>query len=84
MQKAVKEFADHYALLDHLIAAEAPPDLAPDDITLKMLAARAKCGPDKARRMLDKWVSEGKAEYIGRRREARGHAVEAWRLKGTE
>jgi hypothetical protein len=66
--------------LDDLIMAEAPPELLPDDITLRSLAKRAKCGPTKARTMLEKWVAEGKAEYIGKRREVRGHAVDAWRL----
>jgi hypothetical protein len=80
MQKAVREFSDHYGLLDALIADEAPPELLPDDITLRSLAKRAKCGPTKARAMLEKWVSEGRAEYIGKRREVRGHAVDAWRL----
>jgi len=67
--------------LDDLLMQDAPPMLADDDITVMRLVRRAKCGSSKARRMLDEWVVAGKVEYIGKRRNARGHSVDAWRLK---
>jgi hypothetical protein len=69
------------AALDSLLMQEAPPYLAEDDITIMRLSRRAGCGSAKAKTMLSKWVTEGKVEYIGKRREERGHLVEAWRLK---
>jgi hypothetical protein len=81
MQKAVKDFSDFYGLLDQLIAGESPPPLEADDITVMRLAERAKCGNHKAKSMVVKWAASGVVEYIGKRREPRGHAIDAWRLK---
>ena len=69
------------AALDSLLMQEAPPYLAEDDITIMRLARRAGCGSAKAKTMLKKWVTEGRVEYIGKRREERGHLVDAWRIK---
>ena len=69
--------------LDNLLMQDAPPYLADDDITIMRLAHRAGCGSAKAKNMITKWVTEGKLEYIGKRREARGHLVDAWRIKAT-
>lgn len=80
MQKAVKEFADYYGILDRLIAEDAPPPLADTDLTVSRLAVRAKCREQKAARMLAEWEQAGKAEYIGMKRIPRGHKVKAWRL----
>jgi hypothetical protein len=66
--------------LDALILDEAPPMLEDTDITIMRLVSRAKCSPPKAKRMLDEWTKAGKAEYLGKRREMRGHKVDAWRL----
>lgn len=82
MNKEVKAFADHYKLLDDLIAEEAPPPLLDDDITVARLAERAKCGHTKATRILERWATEGKVEFIGLRRVTHGNKVKAWRLKG--
>jgi hypothetical protein len=68
------------AALDSLLMQEAPPYLAEDDITIMRLSRRAGCGSAKAKSMITKWVTDGKLEYIGKRREERGHLVEAWRL----
>jgi hypothetical protein len=73
--------SDLLKALDDLILQSAPPELAENDITVQGLANYARCGATKARNMLDQWVKEGKAEYIGMRREPRGHSVKAWRLK---
>jgi transcription initiation factor IIE alpha subunit len=58
--------------------------LADGDITARMVAERANCEKQKARKMLIKWAADGKAEYIGKRREPSGQSVDAWRLKGNE
>lgn len=68
--------------LDDLILSDAPPPLEVTDITIQRIVARANVGGARAQRMIDKWVEEGKVEYIGERREPRGHRVKAWRLKG--
>ena len=73
---------DFAAALDALILRDAPPELEDSDITIAILARRANVGMAKAKNMITKWVTEGKLEYIGKRREARGHLVDAWRLKG--
>jgi DNA-directed RNA polymerase subunit N (RpoN/RPB10) len=70
--------------LDDLILQDAPPPLADDDLTARMVAERAGCEKQKARKMLIKWAADGKAEYIGKRREPSGQSVDAWRLKGNE
>ena len=80
MQKAVKEFSDFYGLLDDLIAAEAPPPLLDTDLTIQRLTKWAKCSAGRARRMIEKWLEQGRVEAIGKRRVESGHAVEAWRL----
>jgi hypothetical protein len=67
--------------LDNLLLADAPPYLADDDITVMRLVARAKCSPNKAKRLLGEWEAAGKVEYIGERREPRGHSVKAWKVK---
>jgi hypothetical protein len=67
--------------LDDLLMYDAPPYLADDDITVMRLVRHAKYGPNKARRMLNDWTEAGKVEYIGKRREPRGHMVDAWRVK---
>jgi hypothetical protein len=67
--------------LDDLLMQEAPPDLLETDITVMRLARRAKCGGAKAKKLLDEWTAAGKVEYIGKRREPRGHKLDAWRLK---
>jgi transcription initiation factor IIE alpha subunit len=70
--------------LDALILQDAPLPLADGDITARMVAERAGCEKQKARKMLIKWTADGKAEYIGKRREPSGQSVDAWRLKGNE
>ena len=72
---------DLQAALDALLMQDAPPYLADDDITIMRLAHRAGCCSAKAKSMITKWVTEGKLEYIGKRREERGHSLDAWRLK---
>ena len=72
---------DLEAALDALILEDIPPALEPTDITVMRLVARAKCSPVIAKRVLAEWVEAGKVEYLGKRREARGHKVDAWRLK---
>lgn len=72
--------SDLMKALDDLIMQEAPPPLEDGDITLQILAERAKCGTPKAKVLLKRWEADGKAEYIGKRREPRGHKVDAWRL----
>jgi hypothetical protein len=67
--------------LDTLIAEDAPPLLEDTDLTANRVADRAHCGFQKASRLLDKWTADGKAEYIGMRRQPNGHKVKAWRLK---
>lgn len=67
--------------LDDLIMQDAPPMLEETDLTIALVASRAKCGNNKAERMLEKWVLEGKVEYLGERRREDGHKTRAWRLK---
>jgi hypothetical protein len=67
--------------LDDLILQEIPPPLADDEITTTRVADRAKCHHQQARRMIDKWVKEGKVEHVGKRKEPHGQKVDAWRLK---
>lgn len=67
--------------LDELIMQDAPPMLADDDITVMRLVSRAKVGVVRAKTMLKQWQDAGKVEYVGKRREERGHMVDAWRLK---
>jgi len=67
--------------LDDLIMAEAPPPLLDTDLTIQRLTGWAKCSAGKARKMIAKWLEEGRAEAIGQRRVKSGHAVDAWRLK---
>jgi ribosomal protein L32 len=66
--------------LDLLIAEDAPPLLEDTDLTANRVAERARCGFQKASRLLDKWTADGKAEYLGMRRLVNGHKVKAWRL----
>jgi hypothetical protein len=73
--------SDLAAALDALIEQDAPPYLADDDVTVVRLADHAKCGHAKARKMLTDWQTAGKVEYIGMRREPRGHQVKAWKVK---
>ena len=68
------------AALDELLAQEVPPWLDLQDITIMRLQERAECGPKRARTIINKWVEGGKLEYLGKRRETKGHAVDAWRL----
>lgn len=68
--------------LDALLLQDAPPMLDDDDLTVQRLAARAKCGSLKARRMLKEWTEAGRVEHIGKRREPHGHTVDAWKVKG--
>lgn len=67
--------------LDDLIMQDAPAALEEADITIMRLARRAKIGTVRARSMLEEWTKAGKVEYIGKRREERGHRVDAWKLK---
>jgi rubrerythrin len=66
--------------LDDLIMQDAPPMLEDTDLTANRVAERAHCGFQKASRLLDKWTADGKAEYLGMRRQPNGHKVKAWRL----
>ena len=67
--------------LDALILEDIPPMLEDADITVMRLASRAKCSPKFAGDVLAQWAKDGKVEYLGKRREIRGHKVDAWRLK---
>jgi hypothetical protein len=67
--------------LDDLIMQDAPPVLEDTDLTVQRLAARAKCGSVKAKRLLADWTEAGKVEYLGKRRNTQGHNVDGWRLK---
>jgi hypothetical protein len=71
---------DLQAALDALLMQDAPPMLEDTDITVMRVARHAKCGSAKAKSMITKWVTEGKLEYIGKRREERGHSLDAWRI----
>ena len=73
--------SDLQKALDDLIMQDAPPVLEDTDLTVQRLAARAKCGSIKAKRLLLEWTDAGKAEHLGKRRNSQGHSVEAWRLK---
>jgi hypothetical protein len=66
--------------LDSLILQEAPPLLAADDVTIQRLAERAKCGYQKAGRMLEKWTADGRVTFVGQRRDDSGHKVKAWKV----
>jgi hypothetical protein len=66
--------------LDDLILQDTPPPLAADEFTAGMIAKIAKCHNQQARRRIARWIAEGKAEYVGKRREPRGQSVDAWRL----
>jgi len=80
MQKAVKDFADHYDLLDDILAAVAPPPLADTDVTVARVMARAQCGSVKAHTIIREAVAAGLMESIGKRRGPTGHSVAAWRI----
>lgn len=82
MNKVVKDFADFYGDLDALIAESILPDLAPGDITARMVQDRKGCHHEQARVALKRWQAEGKVEYIGKRKGPRGQAVDAWRMTG--
>ncbi len=81
MQKAVREFVDHYGALDALIARDAPPLVGPGDLTVRLVADRAGCNRQKAKAMILRWVDAGEAEYLGKRRDSRGQSVDAWKIK---
>jgi hypothetical protein len=66
--------------LDNLILETASPPLSDGDITVNSLAKRAQCPKRRAKEMLDEWVENGKAEYIGMRRLPSGSKVDAWKL----
>ena len=80
MQKAVKDFADHYALLDNIIAAQLPPPLGDGEFTLYIVMERADCGTKRAAAIIRDAVAAGQMEYIGKRRGKHGHALDAWRV----
>lgn len=81
MQKAVKDFQEFYGL-DKLIEDEKKNDLQPEEFTINMVARQAKWNRARAETVIKEWVTNGKAEYVGKRREPeRGQKVDAWRLK---
>lgn len=82
MNKAVKDFSDHYHMLDALIAEEATSQLAEGEFTIKMIAERVGCGTQKAQRIIHGWVRDGKAEFVGKRAGAHGQSVSAWKSLG--
>jgi hypothetical protein len=67
--------------LDDLILQEVPPQLAPDDITIALVAERAQVNDQKAKRMIKRWQADGRVEYLGQRRGNHGQLTQAWRLK---
>ena len=60
-----------------LIAESRPPDLQPNDITLKRMCDLG-VSPRVAKRLLDEWIAAGKVKPLGKRRAGNGSLVDAW------
>jgi hypothetical protein len=67
--------------LDELLLQDTTPRLADGDFTVAMIAEHAGCSWGKARRIAARLETQGKLKPLGKRSDANGRLVLAWRIR---